>query len=326
MIMPTTSSLAAGDPQSLPWEGPLRRTTLTTLQLNLGRYCNLACTHCHVEAGPKRTEMITPEVRERIIAWITTHRPAVVDCTGGAPELIPGFRAIVLAARAVGSHVIDRCNLAVLDEPGQEDLAQFLASQQVAVVASLPCYLADNVDRQRGKGTYDRSIAGLQSLNAAGYGRNPALPLHLVYNPGGASLPPAQSGLEAAYRQRLKDDWDIEFTDVWCLANVPITRFRRFLLAKGRLEAYEELLRTHYNPATLDHLMCRSTLSVDHTGRLFDCDFNLALGLDLGDQSAPRYLWDLQPKDLLHAPIATRSHCLACTAGCGSSCTGALAS
>lgn len=313
------------DSETLPWTD-LRRGNFTTLQLNLGRYCNLACTHCHVEAGPKRREMISAEVRAAIIDWIRTHRPAVVDCTGGAPELIPGFREIVVAARAAGSQVIDRCNIAVLDEPGQEDLATFLADQQVAVVASLPCYLASNVDQQRGKGTYDRSIAGLQTLNAVGYGRRADLPLYLVYNPGGPSLPPPQASLEDAYRERLKADWDIDFNALWCLANVAITRFRRFLVAKGQLEDYENLLRRSYNPATLDALMCRSTLSVDHTGRLFDCDFNLALGLDLSDHDRPRYLWDVTPDALADAPIATRSHCLACTAGCGSSCTGALAS
>lgn len=318
-------STAAADPLALPWSEPVRRGVLQTLQLNIGRYCNLACTHCHVEAGPKRGEMMTAEVRQRVIAWIARHRPPVVDLTGGAPELIPGFRELVAAARWAGARVMDRCNLAVLDEPGQEDLAEFLAAQQVEVVASMPCYLVDNVDRQRGKGTYDRSIAGLRRLNAVGYGHDPALPLHLVYNPGGPSLPPRQAELERDYRERLASDWGIAFSDLWCLANVPITRFRRTLEAKGKLRDYEDLLARSYNPETLPGLMCRSTLSVDHLGRLYDCDFNLALDLPLADAPDHRYLWELDPRMLDGGAVAMRRHCLACTAGCGSSCTGAVA-
>ena len=310
---------------ALPWAEPVRRTALTTLQLNLGRFCNLACTHCHVEAGPKRTEVISAEVLDRVIAWIRQHRPATVDLTGGAPELIPGFRTLVEVCTGLGLRVIDRCNLAVLQEPGQEDLAAFLARHGVHVVASMPCYLAENVDRQRGKGTYDRSIQGLRQLNAVGFGRADHLPLQLVYNPGGAGLPPPQEALEADYRTRLKQDWGIDFTGLWCLANVPIQRFRRFLAASGKLELYEERLRTAYNPQTLDGVMCRSTLSVDHEGRLYDCDFNLALDLPLADQPQ-RYLWDVSPAELIDAPVAMRTHCLACTAGCGSSCTGAVTS
>jgi radical SAM/Cys-rich protein len=309
---------------TVPWTMPVTRADLTTLQLNLGRYCNLACTHCHVESGPKRTEMMSAVVLDRVLAWIARHRPAVVDLTGGAPELIPGFRDLARAGRAVGAQVIDRCNLAVLQESGQEDLAAFLAEQGVHVVASMPCYLAENVDKQRGKGTYDRSIQGLRQLNAVGYGVRADLPLHLVYNPGGAGLPPRQEALEPDYRRRLQDDWGIAFTGLWCLANVPIKRFRRFLEATGKLELYEQRLRDAYNPNTLPGLMCRTTLSVDHQGRLYDCDFNLALDLPLGDASV-RHLWDVAPADLREAPVAMRAHCLACTAGCGSSCTGATA-
>lgn len=309
---------------ALPWDVPVIRGALHTLQLNLGRYCNLACTHCHVEAGPKRHEMMAPAVLARVQDWIAQHRPAVVDLTGGAPELIPGFRDLVLAGRAVGAEVIDRCNLAVLQEPGQEDLASFLAANRVHVVASMPCYLAANVDGQRGKGTYDRSIQGLRQLNAVGYGLRDDLPLHLVYNPTGAGLPPAQEALEPDYRRRLRDDWGIAFTGLWCLANVPIQRFRRFLEQTGKLELYERRLREAYNPATLDGLMCRTTLSVDHEGRLYDCDFNLAIDLPLADAS-PRHLWDVTPAELDGSAVAMRTHCLACTAGCGSSCTGATA-
>jgi radical SAM/Cys-rich protein len=267
--------------------------------------------------------MISAETRERFIAWINLHRPSTVDITGGAPEIIPGFREIVIAARACGARVIDRCNLVVLDEPEQTDLAQFLSQHQVMVVASMPCYLKDNVDAQRGKGTYDRSIAGLQKLNSYGYGQKSELPLNLVYNPGGIGLPPRESELESSYRERLKADWNIDFTTLWCLANVPITRWRRHLERINKLHAYEERLEQAYNPATLDGLMCKSTLSVDYQGRLYDCDFNQALGLHLGGK-APRFLWEITPNDVSHGDIAMGRHCLACTAGCGSSCSGAV--
>jgi len=299
---------------------------MTTLQLNLGRYCNIACTHCHVESSPSRTERMTAAVRERVIAWIRQHRPATVDLTGGAPELIPGFRELVVAAREVGCMVMDRCNLVVLDEPGQEDLASFLAANRVAVVASMPCYLEVNVDAQRGKGTYPRAIAALRQLNTHGYGRRPELPLHLVYNPGGPSLPPDQRSLQRDYKLRLRDDWGIEFDELWCLTNVPITRFRQQLQRSGELAAYEALLHRSFNPQTLDRLMCRTTLSVDHEGRLFDCDFHLALGLPLGGTDDGRKLWDVTPADTAQRAVPMGSHCLACTAGSGSSCTGTLVS
>lgn len=312
------------DRMVVPWAEPVQRQAMTTLQLNLGRYCNLACVHCHIEAGPNRTEMISPTVLDQVCTWIETHRPEIVDLTGGAPELIPGFRRLVEVARGVGSRVLDRCNLAALLEDGQEDLAEFLAGNGVEVVASMPCYLQENVDKQRGRGTYDKSIQGLQRLNAVGYARQAHLPLNLVYNPGGPSLPPDQADLEPDYRRRLKADWDIDFTNLWCLANVPITRWRAYLERAGKLEAYEEKLVNAYNPATLDALMCRTTLSVNWDGQLFDCDFNLALGLPLGDRP-PRFLWDVTPDTVSRGPIAMRRHCLACTAGCGSSCTGAVA-
>lgn len=304
----------------------MRRQPLTTLQLNLGRLCNIACTHCHVESSPARTERMAPAVLERFVDWIRRHRPATVDLTGGAPELVPGFRELVVAARAVGSTVMDRCNLVVLGEPGQQDLAAFLASHQVVVVASMPCYLESNVDAQRGKGTYARSIAALQQLNSFGYGRRPELRLHLVYNPGGATLPPEQSALQASYKQHLRADWGIEFDELWCLANVPITRFRQQLVRSGELDQYEALLRTAYNPQTLDRLMCRTTLSVDHEGRLYDCDFHLALGLPFGGRDDGRRLWDVDPAATATTDVPMGSHCLACTAGAGSSCTGSLVS
>ncbi|MCA8971075.1 MAG: arsenosugar biosynthesis radical SAM protein ArsS [Planctomycetes bacterium] len=302
----------------------LRRSSLATLQLNLGRYCNLACTHCHVDASPGRREMMSVEVRERVIEWIRRYRPPTVDLTGGAPELIPGFREIVIAARDVGAVVLDRCNLVVLLEQGQEDLVDFLAEHRVQVVASLPCYLKDNVDRQRGRGVFDGSIEGLQRLNRVGYGRREELGLQLVYNPTGAGLPSDQRELEAAYRERLRDDWGIEFTGLWCLANVPIRRYRGYLERSGGLAPYEALLRDAFNPATLDHLMCRTTLSVDHEGRLFDCDFHLALDRPLGGHAPAPMLWDLDPRTLEGRPVPTGTHCLACTAGSGSSCSGAV--
>jgi radical SAM/Cys-rich protein len=310
-------------PGALPWAAPVRRTSLTTLQLNLGRHCNIACTHCHVESHPGRSERMSAAVRERVVAWIARHRPATVDLTGGAPELIPGFRELVRAARTHGCRVLDRCNLAVLDEPGQQDLAEFLATHFVTVVASMPCYLQQNVDAQRGKGTYTRSIAALRRLNELGYGRSAHLPLHLVYNPGGPALPPEQHALEVAYRERLQQDWGIVFTSLWCLANVPITRFRHALERAGQLQQYEQLLLQSFNAATLDRLMCRTTLSVDHEGRLYDCDFHLALDLPLGG-AAPRMLWDVAPDDVGDGAVPMGRHCLACTAGAGSSCTGAL--
>lgn len=303
----------------------VERRSLEVLQVNLGRFCNLACTHCHVEAGPKRTEKVAAPVLERIADWIRTHRPPLVDLTGGAPELIPGFREIVEVAVSAGCRVMDRSNLTVFAEPGQEDLAAFLAGRRVHVVASLPCYLAENVDLQRGRGAYDHSIRGLRILNRHGYGIDSGLRLHLVYNPTGPGLPPQQEQLEQAYRKRLQEDWGIVFTGLWCLVNVPVTRFRRLLERGGELARYEQLLLDSFNPATIEGLMCRTTLSVDHEGRLFDCDFNLAEGLPLGGGPGRRYLWDVAPGDLPGLPVAMASHCLACTAGCGSSCTGAVA-
>ncbi|MBI4951522.1 MAG: arsenosugar biosynthesis radical SAM protein ArsS [Myxococcales bacterium] len=304
---PRLTDRAASEPSAVPWTEAVRRGGLRTLQLNLGRLCNLACLHCHVEAGPQRREKIAPEVLGRVSAWIVRHRPPVVDLTGGAPELISGFRELVTVARRAGCSVLDRCNLAVLDEPGQEDLHTFLAAHEVGVVASLPCYLRENVDAQRGRGTYDRSIAGLRKLNGVGYGRQPELPLHLVYNPLGASLPPPQPLLEGDYRTRLWDDWSIEFTSLWCLANVPIRRFRRYLQVRGELGDYEAKLAAAYNPETLVGLMCRSTLSVDHEGRLYDCDFNLALGVPLGGARPGPHLWDISPTDLTNRPVAMAS-------------------
>ncbi len=301
----------------------LRRTVLQTLQINIGRRCNQACRHCHVDAAPWRTETMDAATFGRIAAWIAAWRPPVVDITGGAPELSAYFRPLVIAARGAGCRVIDRNNLTILSEPGFGDLAGFLAAHDVEVIASLPCHSAGNVDRQRGNGVFERSIAGLRALNAVGYGTR--LPLNLVYNPLGPRLPGPQAELEAEYREVLRREFGIEFHALYTLTNQPIARFAEDLRAKGLLADYLALLANAFNPATVEGLMCRTTLSVGYRGELHDCDFNQMLELGLGDGAAPRrHLWDLVPEDLEGAPIATGTHCFACTAGCGSSCTGSI--
>ena len=305
--------------------GPLRRGRITTLQVNVGLRCDLACHHCHVEAGPKRREALDHRAATRVLELLETN-PTVecLDLTGGAPELNPQFRRLVRGARALGRRVIDRCNLTILLRPGQEDAAQFLADHQVEVVASLPCYTRETVERQRGRGVFGMSIEALQRLNTLGYGQaGSQLALHLVYNPAGATLPPSQAELEARYREELHELFGIAFHRLLTLANMPIKRFARQLEREGRHAAYLALLANHFNPATLPELMCRSLLSVDHAGRLYDCDFNQALGLPL--PGPERSLWDVQDLGALEGrPVATAAHCLGCTAGAGSSCGGAL--
>ena len=301
--------------------GPLLRGRTTTLQLNVGLRCDLACHHCHVEAGPKRKEALGEKLAARVLELLA-RSPALdtLDLTGGAPELNPHFRDLVRGARALGRRVIDRCNLTVLFEPGQEETAEFLAHEGVDVVASLPCYTAANVDAQRGKRVYERSLLGLRRLNALGYGDG--LRLDLVYNPLGASLPPPQAQLEADYRREL-GALGVRFDRLLTLTNMPIKRFAHDLARRGESEAYLALLVNHFNPVTLDALMCRSTLSVSYDGSLYDCDFNQALGLPLGGR--PASLFELEEVEALTgAPIATASHCFGCTAGAGSSCGGAL--
>ena len=309
--------------------GALRRATLETVQVNLGYRCNLSCVHCHVSAGPHRKEMMSAATVELLVAVLRRRRPRRVDLTGGAPELHPAFRRLVSAARRLGVEVIDRCNLTVLDEPGQEDTAEFLAAQRVAIIASLPCYDEGNVAAQRGKRVYERSIAALRRLNALGYGREDGLALHLVHNPLGPSLPPPQAELEARYRRELGARFGIAFNSLYTIANMPIGRFARVLRANGEYDAYMRLLARRFNADTLPELMCRRTVSVDWRGRLYDCDFNQMLGLatpraGVGARSAR--LADLLDTSLEGRPIATDSHCLGCTAGAGSSCGGALRS
>lgn len=302
----------------------LRRDRLETAQINLGRYCNQACLHCHVEAGPLRTERMEPRTAERILELLA-QSPAIraVDLTGGAPELHEVFRPLVLGARSLGLEVIDRCNLTCLFVAGQEDLADFLRDHQVRVVASLPCYTQANVDRQRGTGVFDQSLRGLFMLNALGYGQEGSgLELDLVFNPLGPSLPPPQAALEAEYKRRLKDDFGIEFNRLLTVTNMPIKRFSEQLRRVGREETYWTLLEDAFNPEAVPHLMCRNLVSIGYDGRIYDCDFNQML--DLPAEGAPD-VWSIRSfEDLAKARITTGRHCFGCTAGCGSSCGGSL--
>jgi radical SAM/Cys-rich protein len=317
----------------------LTRSKLEILQVNLGYTCNLSCTHCHVNAGPKRTEQMDKANIDLVIEVLKQHKVQTLDLTGGAPELMPHFRYLVKAARELGVTVIDRCNLTILNEPGQEDLAQFLADNQVEVVASLPCYSEENVDSQRGKGVFESSIEGLQKLNALGYGveengkDNSSLPLNLVYNPGGAFLPPGQVELEAAYKEKLGAEHNIQFNNLFTITNMPISRFGAVLLAQGEFNEYMNLLKDSYSPANLAGVMCLNTVSVGWQGDLYDCDFNQMLEMPLtGNANANEasgtasgyHLRDLLDSDLQGLPIKVADHCYGCTAGQGSSCGGAL--
>ena len=301
---------------------PLGRLALDTLQVNLGYLCNLSCVHCHVNAGPTRTELMTAETVDQVLELLDSANIKTLDLTGGAPELNPEFRRLVREARRQGVTVIDRCNLTVLFEPGQEDLAAFLAEQGVEIVASLPCYLETNVEQQRGKGVYGDSIRAIRALNELGYGE--ALSLNLVYNPVGPVLPPAQEALEADYKRELGERFGIRFNQLFTLANMPISRFGAVLLSQGRFTEYMTLLRDNYSESNLDTVMCRSLVSVDWQGYLYDCDFNQMLDIPMLARER-RHLRDLlREPDLVGEPIATGEHCYGCTAGQGSSCGGAL--
>ena len=305
----------------------IRRKTLETLQVNLGYKCNQSCLHCHVAAGPNRTEMMDADTIEKVLAVLARQNIQTLDLTGGAPELHSGFRSLVLRARALGVRVIDRCNLTILSEPGQEGLAAFLAEQQVEVTASLPCYSPANVDRQRGDGVFERSIAGLRQLNALGYGQasRPELVLNLVYNPQGPSLPPSQVALQADYKRELLAHFGIRFNHLFALTNMPVQRFGSTLVSKGQWASYMQLLRGAYRPDNLDTVMCRTLISVDWQGQLYDCDFNQMLGMPTpGSGPRPARIEDLLAQDVAGQPIATADHCYGCTAGQGSSCGGAL--
>ena len=304
--------------------GLLTRAEVSTLQINVGKLCNQACHHCHVDAGPKRTEVMREEVAERVLALLAvSHSIRTVDITGGAPELNPNFRRLVTRSRELRCEVIDRCNLTVLLESGMESLGEFLAENRVQIIASLPCYTAGNVDAQRGRGVFDKSIEALRRLNLLGYGMpSSELRLNLVYNPLGATLPPDQGCLEADYKRQLRDGFGIEFHNLYALTNIPISRFAEMLHRKGEYAAYQELLVAKFNAAAVPNVMCRSMISVGWDGMLYDCDFNQMLEMDL---HAGRLTWQVESYgQLSQQPVATGSHCFGCTAGSGSSCGGAL--
>ncbi len=304
----------------------IRRARVETLQVNLGYKCNQSCVHCHVNAGPNRTEMMSRETITDVLALIDVSGVKQLDLTGGAPELNPHFRELVLRARELGVHVIDRCNLTILEEPGQEGLAEFLAAQRVEVIASLPCYLEENVDHQRGKGVFERSLRAMASLNALGYGRGGSgLELNLVYNPQGPTLPPAQAPLEAEYKRVLGERYGVSFNRLFTLANMPIQRFGSTLVSKGQFNAYMALLHRAHRDENLAGVMCRSLVSVDWQGYVYDCDFNQMLELPLRLDGRKRaHVADLIGRDLAGNPVTVRDHCYGCTAGQGSSCGGAL--
>jgi len=323
-IVNEAASLAFRDTLRQHGVAELRRREVTTLQINVGKLCNQACHHCHVEAGPKRTEIMPANVAERVMKLLgATPSIQTVDITGGAPELNANFRALVSEARRMEKHVIDRCNLTVLFEPEQESLHEFLATNHVEITASLPCYTESNVDQQRGKGAFEKSIRALRLLNAIGYGEPGAgLTLNLVYNPLGDSLPPPQEKLEADYKRELRDNFGIEFNRLFTITNMPIKRFAEFLFREGRHESYMALLANHFNSATVDKLMCRDLVSIGWNGKIYDCDFNQMLDVETPSRKT---IWEINSfAELASSPVATGSHCFGCTAGAGSSCGGSL--
>ena len=305
----------------------IQRRKIETLQVNLGYVCNQTCVHCHVNAGPKRTESMALGTVNEVLGFLAHGRAGTLDLTGGAPELNPHFRYLVRRARSLGVNVIDRCNLTILFEKGQESLDTFLAENSVEVVASLPCYTEELVDRQRGKGVYEASIRAIRRLNELGYAREGSgLALNLVYNPQGATLPPSQAKLEADYRRILGEQHGIVFNRLYVLANMPIKRFGSALVSKGQFHHYMEMLRAAHRDENLDGVMCRSLVSVDWRGYLYDCDFNQMLGMPLGAWGKPRmHIRDLIAADVEGNPIVVADHCYGCTAGQGSSCGGTLA-
>jgi radical SAM/Cys-rich protein len=306
---------------------PLRRGRTDILQINLGKLCNLTCVHCHVNAGPKRREIMTRDTVDRIIDWLAKTEIPTVDLTGGAPEMIPDFRYFIERVKALqpSRHLIDRCNLTILLEPGYEGLAQFLAKHKVEIIASMPCYTSDNVNAQRGEGVFDGSIKALQLLNSLGYGVDVDLPLHLIYNPVGAFLPGPQAELEADYKRELQKHFGIIFNKLYTITNLPIARFASYLRHNNQLDEYMELLMSAFNPATIDGLMCRNTMSVGWRGEVYDCDFNQQLGMQWKNpDDSGLFLWDVDPTKIDNREIMTGDHCFGCTAGAGSSCGGAI--
>ena len=330
----------------------LRRARPEILQVNLGKLCNLTCMHCHVNAGPKRKEIMTRKTIDRIVDWLAATDIPTVDLTGGAPEMIPDFRYFIERVKALSPsrHVIDRCNLTILLEPGYEDLAAFLAGKRVEIIASMPCYTPENVNAQRGEGVFEASIAGLQLLNRLGYAVAGDLKLHLVYNPVGPCLPGPEAELEADYKRELAAQFGVVFNRLYTITNLPIGRFAAYLRRHNRLDQYLDLLVNAFNPATIDGLMCRNTLSVGWRGEVYDCDFNQQLdmqwtgrdgalrrpdapagrpyhgseGCNGSEDRQPLFLWDIDPAEIESREVMTGDHCFGCTAGAGSSCGGAI--
>ncbi len=309
----------------------LHRGALETVQINLGYLCNLSCLHCHVNAGPTRKEIMSRETIDMVLQYLRVCGAKTIDLTGGAPEMNPDFRYLIKAACGLGLKVIDRCNLTILSEPGYAGVAEFLAENDVTVVASLPCYLEDNVDAQRGKGVFDASIKGLQALNALGYGKADSdLTLDLVYNPQGATLPPPQKELEADYHHHLFEHFGIVFNQLYTVANMPIKRFGSMLVSQGTFDEYMALLRSAHNADNLSSVMCKSLISIDWQGYIYDCDFNQMLGLPLSNEKKSTHISELMDDTLCPGgtlrgrSIVVKNHCYACTAGQGSSCSGAL--
>ncbi|KAF3983320.1 MAG: radical SAM/Cys-rich domain protein [Methylococcales symbiont of Hymedesmia sp. n. MRB-2018] len=303
----------------------ITRNDLEVLQVNLGYLCNLSCTHCHVNAGPNRTELMDQKTIDHILDFIDCHSIKTLDLTGGAPEMNPLFKNLVEAAIKKSVKVIDRCNLTILLEPDYLQLAEFLAKNKVEIVASLPCYMEDNVDKQRGKGTFNASITALQKLNDLGYGQaDSGLIVNLVFNPQGATLPPEQNALEQAYKQHLYDQFNIVFNQLFTITNLPIQRFGSVLISKGEFDPYMQLLEDNFQQQNLEQVMCKNTLSVDWQGFVYDCDFNQMLHLPLGEASEKIHISALTDQILAGQPIKTLQHCYGCTAGQGSSCGGAL--
>ncbi len=305
---------------------PLRHVKTEILQINVGKLCNLTCVHCHVNAGPKRKEIMTRGTIDRVIDWLEKTDIMTVDLTGGAPEMIPDFKYLIerLKGLTPRRQIIDRCNLTILLEPGYEDYANFLAEHQIEIIASMPCYSPENVNAQRGEGVFDGSIRALQLLNSLGYGKDSKLPLHLVYNPVGAFLPGSQADLAADYKRELRDHFGIVFNNLYTITNLPIARFASYLKNNNKLDEYMQLLIEKFNANTVDGLMCRNMINVSWRGEVFDCDFNQMLKMQWRDQLRPLNLWDIDPATVEEREILTGDHCFGCTAGAGSSCGGAL--
>lgn len=308
---------------------PLSRINPEILQLNIGKLCNLTCVHCHVNAGPKRKEIMSGETVDQILDWFGKTDIPTLDLTGGTPEMIPDFKRLVTTVRNFDQprRVMDRLNATIINEPGFEWVPEFLAENQVEIIASMPCYEPANVNSQRGDGVFDRSIEAFQKLNELGYGRNPELVINFVYNPNGAFLPPAQAALEADYKREMKEHFDIDFNALYCIANMAIARFASYLKRNGEFEEYSHLLRQSFNPGTVDSLMCRNTINVSWEGDVYDCDFNQMMKLPLSNQESGEKLmkvWDIELDAFQNLPIRTGNHCFGCTAGSGSSCGGSL--